>query len=77
MSENPPQHGDRHQPSGEPVDSSEAERQRVLLSEEVATLRRRLADSPARGHDLENRVLQLQTSLSTLSSQNERLVRTL
>jgi len=77
MSENPPQHGDRHQPSVEPVDSSEAERQRLLLAEEVASLRRRLADSPTRGHDLENRVLQLQTSLATLSSQNERLVRTL
>jgi len=77
MSENPPQHGDRHQPSVEPVDSSEAERQRLRLAEEVASLRRRLADSPTRGHDLENRVLQLQTSLATLSSQNERLVRTL
>jgi len=78
MSENPPQqHGDRHQPSVEPVDSTEAERQRLRLAEEVASLRRRLADSPTRGHDLENRVLQLQTSLATLSSQNERLVRTL
>jgi proteasome-associated ATPase len=77
MSENSPQHEDRHQPSIEPVDSTEAEHQRALLSEEVAALRRRLADSPTRGRDLENRVLQLQTSLSTLSSQNERLVRTL
>jgi len=77
MSEKSPQHEDRHQPSVEPVNSTEAERQRVLLAEEVAALRRRLADSPTRGRDLENRVLQLQTSLSTLSSQNERLVRTL
>jgi proteasome-associated ATPase len=77
MSENSPQHEDRHQPSVEPVDSTDAERQRVLLAEEVDALRRRLEDSPTRGRDLENRVLQLQTSLSTLSSQNERLVRTL
>ena len=76
MSEKSPQHEDRHH-SVEPVDNTEAERQRALLAEEVAALRRHLADSPARGRDLENRVLQLQTSLSTLSSQNERLVRTL
>jgi hypothetical protein len=63
MSENPPQHGDRQQHSVEPVDGTEAERQRMLLAEEVAALRRRLADSPTRGRDLENRVLQLQTSL--------------
>ncbi len=53
------------------------ERQHELLSEEVAALRRRLADSPTRARDLENRVLQLQSSLATMSSQNERLVRTL
>ena len=77
MSENSPQHEDRQGPSVEPVDKAEALRQQALLSEEVAGLRRRLADSPTRSRDLENRVLQLQTALSTLSSQNERLVRTL
>jgi len=76
MSENSP-HEDQHESSVEPVDRAEALRQQALLSEEVAGLRRRLADSPTRARDLENRVLQLQTALSTLSSQNERLVRTL
>src|SRR6476660_3999065 len=56
---------------------TEVERQHELLSEEVAALRRRLADSPTRSRDLENRVLQLQSSLATMSAQNERLVRTL
>jgi proteasome-associated ATPase len=83
MSENSPQHEDQPGRSAgpvepvEPVDRAEALRQQSLLSEEVAGLRRRLADSPTRSRDLENRVLQLQTALSTLSSQNERLVRTL
>src|SRR5680860_1293852 len=80
MSENSPQHGD--QLPDEPVDTAEAERQqaalsKAALSKEVAALRRRLEDSPARSHDLENRIVQLETSLSTLSSQNDRLVRTL
>jgi proteasome-associated ATPase len=77
MSENSPQPKDQQGPSAEPIDKAEALRQQSLLSEEVAGLRRRLADSPTRSRDLENRVLQLQTALSTLSSQNERLVRTL
>jgi proteasome-associated ATPase len=77
MSENSPQPEDQQGPSAEPIDKAEALRQQSLLSEEVAGLRRRLADSPTRSRDLENRVLQLQTALSTLSSQNERLVRTL
>jgi proteasome-associated ATPase len=77
MSENSPQHEDQQGPAVEPIDPAEALRQQSLLSEEVAGLRRRLADSPTRSRDLENRVLQLQTALSTLSSQNERLVRTL
>jgi len=77
MSENSPLHGGQEEPAVEPVDRAEALRQQALLSEEVAGLRRRLADSPTRSRDLENRVLQLQSALSTLSSQNERLVRTL
>jgi proteasome-associated ATPase len=79
MSDNSPQNHD--QPTGSPFPDdrarAEVERQHELLSEEVAALRRRLADSPTRARDLENRVLQLQSSLATMSSQNERLVRTL
>ena len=80
MSDNSPKHDDHHQvpvEPVEPVDLAEAERQQALLSEEVAALRHRLERSPTRAPDLENRVMQLQTSLSTLSSQNERLVRAL
>jgi len=77
MSDKSPQHEEQHHFPVDPVDPAEAERQQALLSEEVAALRRRLESSPTRVPDLENRVLQLQTSLSTLSSQNERLVRAL
>jgi proteasome-associated ATPase len=81
MSENSPQHRDKQPVEPvepvEPVDTAEVERQQAALAKEVAALRRRLADSPNRSLDLENRVVQLQTSLTTLSSQNDRLVRTL
>src|SRR3954451_15858290 len=55
----------------------EGSRQRDLLRDEVRDLREQLRHSPTRARELENRVLQLQTSLATLSTQNERLVRTL
>jgi proteasome-associated ATPase len=55
----------------------ELSRQRDLLRDEVRDLREQLRHSPTRARELENRVLQLQTSLATLSTQNERLVRTL
>ncbi len=76
MSDNSPQNHDQT-PRTDDRARAEAARQHELLSEEVAALRRRLADSPTRSRDLENRVLQLQSSLATMSSQNERLVRTL
>ena len=64
--------------AAEPADDpAELTRQRDLLSEEVRDLRESMRHSPSRSRDLENRVLQLQTSLGTLSTQNERLVRTL
>jgi proteasome-associated ATPase len=79
MSDNSPQNHDQTPGASLPDqrERAEAARQHELLSEEVAALRRRLADSPTRARDLENRVLQLQSSLATMSSQNERLVRTL
>jgi len=58
-------------------DTNELTRQRDLLSAEVRELRETMRHSPVRSRELENRVLQLQTSLTTLSNQNERLVRTL
>ena len=77
MSDNSPQHEEEHSSAVDPVEAAETERQQALLSEEVAALRRRLEDSPTHAPGLENRVIQLQTSLSALSSQNERLVRAL
>ena len=63
-----------HEGYSEPADER---RQHELLAEEVAALRQRLADSPSRSRELETKVLQLQSNLATISSQNERLVRTL
>ena len=45
----------------------ELSRQRDLLRDEVHELREQLRHSPTRARELENRVLQLQTSLATLS----------
>ncbi len=64
-------------PDAVPDEQSDLARQRDLLREEVRDLQDALRSGPTRSRDLESRVLQLQTSLSTLSSQNERLVRTL
>jgi len=75
-----PGHDSEEQPtdvSGGHDDADELTRQRDLLSEEVRELRETMRRSPVRSRELENRVLQLQTSLATLSNQNERLVRTL
>ncbi len=52
-------------------------REREALQAEVAALRDRMGASPARSRELENKVLQLQSHVATISAQNERLVRTL
>ena len=54
-----------------------APRRRTSSPRRCAALRQRLADAPARSRELETSVLQLQSNLATISSQNERLVRTL
>ena len=81
MSEPQAHEGLPHVPASEPEPTpvvSEADSQELgRLREEVRDLRDSLRGSPTRSRELENRVLQLQTSLSTLSNQNERLVRTL
>ncbi|NUS55102.1 MAG: proteasome ATPase [Streptomycetaceae bacterium] len=48
-----------------------------FLEQEVAVLRRKLADSPRQTRMLEERIVELQTSLAGLTTQNERLVATL
>jgi proteasome-associated ATPase len=58
-------------------ESAELSAKLSLLEEEVALLRRRLADSPRQVKALEERLLEAQTSLAGLTSQNDRLVSTL
>ena len=47
------------------------------LEQEIAVLRRKLADSPRHTRILEERIVELQTNLAGVSAQNERLVNTL
>ncbi|MFE9726247.1 proteasome ATPase [Streptomyces sp. NPDC005794] len=49
----------------------------AYLEQEIAVLRRKLADSPRHTRILEERIVELQTSLSGVSAQNERLAGTL
>ncbi len=51
--------------------------QLAFLEEEVATLRRKLADAPRQVRRLEERLAEAQTNLSGVVTQNERLVGTL
>jgi proteasome-associated ATPase len=63
---------------GEPIEQVDAVADQVeLLGAEVAQLRRQARFDPLRIRELEHRLASLQTSLATLSAQNERLVRTL
>ncbi|WP_420822025.1 proteasome ATPase [Streptomyces avicenniae] len=52
-------------------------RQIADLEQEITVLRRKLADSPRHTRILEERVVELQTSLAGVSAQNERLATTL
>ncbi|MER5747833.1 proteasome ATPase [Streptomyces sp. NPDC059913] len=49
----------------------------AYLEQEIAVLRRKLADSPRHTRILEERIVELQTNLSGVSAQNERLANTL
>ncbi|MCE7083250.1 proteasome ATPase [Streptomyces sp. ST2-7A] len=52
-------------------------RQAADLEQELALLRRKLADSPRHTRVLEERIVELQTSLAGVTAQNERLAATL
>jgi proteasome-associated ATPase len=60
-----------------PENDDALRRQRDALRSEVEGLREASRHSPQRTRELESRLAHLQTSLTTLSTQNERLVRTL
>ncbi len=49
----------------------------AFLEQEIAVLRRKLADSPRHTRILEERIVELQTSLAGVSAQNDRLASTL
>lgn len=49
----------------------------AYLEQEIAVLRRKLADSPRHTRILEDRIVELQTNLAGVSAQNERLANTL
>lgn len=49
----------------------------AFLEQEIAVLRRKLADSPRHTRILEERIIELQTNLAGVSAQNERLANTL
>src|SRR5213596_3168792 len=49
----------------------------AYLEQEIAVLRRKLADSPRHTRILEERIVELQTNLAGVSAQNERLAGTL
>nr|WP_209310810.1 proteasome ATPase [Streptomyces spiramenti] len=57
--------------------SQDPARQVADLEQEITVLRRKLADSPRHTRVLEERVVELQTSLAGVTSQNERLATTL
>lgn len=57
--------------------SDDPTRQVADLEQEITVLRRKLADSPRHTRILEERIVELQTSLAGVSAQNERLASTL
>lgn len=61
--------------SGRDIDDPSGEVAR--LEQEIAVLRRKLADSPRHTRILEERIVELQTNLAGVSAQNERLAGTL
>ncbi|MER5993501.1 proteasome ATPase [Streptomyces viridosporus] len=57
--------------------SDDPAEQIAYLEQEIAVLRRKLADSPRHTRILEERIVELQTNLAGVSAQNERLAGTL
>lgn len=71
-------HDDDYNRGGRPARGSEDPMSQVaFLEQEIAVLRRKLADSPRHTRILEERIVELQTSLAGVSAQNERLANTL
>ncbi|MFJ5234026.1 proteasome ATPase [Kitasatospora sp. NPDC088391] len=71
------QDDDYDRSAGRPARGSDEAAQVSYLEQEIAVLRRRLADSPRSSRVLEERIIELQTGLAGVTAQNERLVATL
>ncbi|MCM2429402.1 proteasome ATPase [Streptomyces sp. RKAG337] len=71
-------HDDDITRGGRPARGSEDTASQVaFLEQEIAVLRRKLADSPRHTRILEERIVELQTNLAGVSAQNERFANTL
>ncbi|GAB2616881.1 proteasome ATPase [Streptomyces capparidis] len=71
-------HDDDKNRGNRPMRGSEDPASQVaFLEQEIAVLRRKLADSPRHTRILEERIVELQTNLASVSAQNERLASTL
>lgn len=68
---------DYNRSAGRPIQGSDEAAQVSYLEQEVAALRRKLADSPRGSRILEDRIVELQTNLAGVTAQNERLASTL
>ncbi|MFJ8433417.1 proteasome ATPase [Kitasatospora sp. NPDC094019] len=68
---------DYNRSTGRPARGSDEAAQVSYLEQEIAGLRRKLADSPRNSRILEERIVELQTNLAGVSAQNERLASTL
>ncbi|MEU9129991.1 proteasome ATPase [Kitasatospora sp. NPDC048540] len=68
---------DYNRSAGRPARGSDEAAQVSYLEQEIAVLRRKLADSPRNSRVLEERIVELQTNLAGVSAQNERLASTL
>ncbi|MFE2727405.1 proteasome ATPase, partial [Kitasatospora sp. NPDC059327] len=68
---------DYNRSTGRPARGSDEAAQVSYLEQEIAVLRRKLADSPRNSRILEERIVELQTNLAGASAQNERLASTL
>ncbi|MFC5909879.1 proteasome ATPase [Streptacidiphilus monticola] len=71
-------HDDDYTRGGRPARGSEETNDQVsFLEQEIAVLRRKLAESPRHSRILEERIVELQTNLAGVTAQNERLASTL
>ena len=71
-------HDDDYTRGGRPARGSEEALSQVsFLEQEIAVLRRKIAESPRHTRILEERVVELQTNLAGVTAQNERLASTL